>query len=143
MPHQICFSSRIKFIFAACALSSSTLFAQPRETKPTPEPPLATEVLRIRPTYVLSTGEKHGYGRFLARAEVLSVGSSSSGLRRGSSILIVFGYKGFRYGRPTPVMKGKIYRALLVRDPRATTEKREPIYRPTNGFKSFQLLNVK
>lgn len=118
---------------------SAVLHAQPLRPGRDPKPPVvATEVLRIRPTYVLSTGAGHGYGQLLARAEVLSVSRSASGLKRGSSIIITFYYPGFKYG-VSLLSKGQLYRAALVRHPTNTTVKREPLYVPVNGIKSFQL----
>jgi hypothetical protein len=135
--------ARFLGIAACLGFGASGLVAQPRDTRPTPEPPVATEVLRIRPSYVMAGGIGHGYGRLLARAEVLSAARSASGLRRGSSIIIIFAFTGFRFGAPMPLVKGQIYRASLVRDPRATTENGERIYDPVNGFKIFQLLKHK
>ena len=131
-------TSRAFIVTGSLTLCSFTLNAQP-SPKPTAAPPVATEVLRIRPTYVIQTGIGHGYTRVLARVDVLTVGRSASGVRAGSSLLVTSAAK----SSAKPLSKGKIYRAFLFRHPTNTTEKREPLYVTVDGFNSFQLLKAK
>ena len=125
---------------ALLILSLSVGVTAPRaQPKPTSKPlPMATEVLRIVPDYVGISSQGHGYMRCLTRVQVVAVGRTASGVSVGDSLLIVFGFK--PKDKDLPPSKGKLYRALLFKDPSSTTEDREPIYRPTNELKSFVLI---
>lgn len=99
-------------------------------------PKSATEVLQIRPVEVSQSGIGHGYSSVFARVNVLSASRSASQLKAGSSIIVTFAFK----GKNAPLVKGKTYRALLFKDPRATTDKKEPLYHPLIGAQSLQAL---
>lgn len=124
-------------LVATSLISGGVLRAQP---KPADAPlPTATEVLRIKPKYVVISNEKHGYKRCLTRVEVTAVGRTASDLRVGSSLLIIFAFKGNAAATARP-SAGKLYRAFLFKDPHSTNEQGEPIYRPVDGLNSFVLL---
>ncbi len=159
MPNSVCTRAIVHlFLCLIClgCVSSTQNNTQPKESEtpkfttaptvkikptiraiPTKTAPPSTEVLRVKVTWILVSGDKHFTSRLQARVKVLAVARSASGVRPGASLFVVSRFRDSDAVDNPPPLLGKIYRATLYKSPRGTNVKKEPIYLTTKGLGSF------